>query len=149
MAVSDVSPAHQDPVGSALKGPQYVVRRYGRRTHDSNRPDIVRVSQPAYTCQIGRSICTPVTHKSDYLWFKTCLFHHFSPRSGNLPTNSVQARLNDMRLRVKVLRKGFFLYLSRILFQQAPFVAQSFGMNVELSYGNLTDYAVKALLIWA
>ncbi len=49
MAVADVSPTHQDTVGPTLKGPQYVVRRYGSRTHDPNGPDIGGVLQPANT----------------------------------------------------------------------------------------------------
>ena len=77
MTVSDVSPADQDPVGTALKGPQDVVGRYGGRAHDTDGPDIGRIFHAAYTCQIGRAVGTPVAHKSDYLRLKTILFHLF------------------------------------------------------------------------
>ncbi len=75
MAVADMSPAHKDRVGSALKGPQNVMRRYCGRTHNTNGPNIGRVLQAAHTCQICCAIGAPVTHKSDYLWLKTILFH--------------------------------------------------------------------------
>ncbi len=75
MAVADVSPAHQNRVGSALKSPQNVVWRYGGRAHDANGPNIGRVFKPAHTCQVGCAICAPVTHKSDYLGLKNILIH--------------------------------------------------------------------------
>jgi len=82
MAVADMSPAHQDAVGPALKCTQNVVRRYRGGTHDPDGTNIGRVCQSAYTCQISRPICTPVTHKSDDFRLKSILVHIFLLSNG-------------------------------------------------------------------
>jgi len=82
MAVADMSPAHQDAVSPALKRTQNVVRRYRGGTHDPDGTNIGRVCQSAYTCQISRPICTPVTHKSDDFRLKSILVHIFLLSNG-------------------------------------------------------------------
>lgn len=82
MAVADMSAAHQDTVGSALKCTQDVVRRYRGGTHYPDGTNIGRVCQSAYTCQISRPICTPVTHKSDDFRLKSILVHIFLLSNG-------------------------------------------------------------------
>jgi hypothetical protein len=77
MAVADMSPAYKDTVGPALKRTQNVMRRYRCGTHDSDGTNIGRICQSAYTCQISRPICTPVTHKSDDFRLKSILVHIF------------------------------------------------------------------------
>ncbi len=75
MAVADVSPAHHNGIGSALKGPQNIVRRYGGGAHYTNGPNVGRILQTTHTRQIGGTIGAPITQKSDYLRLKTILFH--------------------------------------------------------------------------
>jgi len=75
MAVADVSPAHHNGIGSALKGPQNMVRRYGGGAHYTNGPNVGRILQTTHARQIGSTIGAPITQKSDYLRLKTILFH--------------------------------------------------------------------------
>ncbi len=75
MAIADMSPAHQDRVGTALKSPQDVVRRHGGRTHDTDGPDIGRILQTAHPRQIRCAIGTPVAHKSNDFRLEIILFH--------------------------------------------------------------------------
>jgi hypothetical protein len=83
MAVADMSPAHQDAVGAALKRSQNVMRRHRGRTHNPDGSNIGRVCQPTDTRQIGRPVCTPVTHKSDDFRFKSILVHIFLLSNGS------------------------------------------------------------------
>jgi hypothetical protein len=75
MAVAYVSPANQNSVSPALKGPQNVVRGYRGRAHDPNRTNIARILHATHACQISGAIGTPVAHKRDYPGLKTVLFH--------------------------------------------------------------------------
>ncbi len=75
MAVADVSPAHHNGIGSALKGPQNIVRRYGGGAHYTNGPNVGWILQTTHTRQIGGTIGAPITQKSDYLRLKTIFFH--------------------------------------------------------------------------
>jgi len=52
MAVAHVSPAHQNSVSPALKGPQNVVGGYRGRAHDPNRTNIARVLHATHARQI-------------------------------------------------------------------------------------------------
>ena len=82
MAVTDMSPANQNTVGPALKCTQNVVRRYCGGTHYPDGTNIGWVGQSAYTCQISRPICTPVTHKSDDFRLIFILVHIFLLSNG-------------------------------------------------------------------
>jgi hypothetical protein len=77
MAIPDVSPSHQDPVCSALKCSQDVVRRDGGGTHDPDGSEIDRVLKPAHPCQIRCTVSAPVAEKGEDSGFKT-VFRHFS-----------------------------------------------------------------------
>jgi len=75
MAIPDVSPSHQDPVCSALKSPQHVVRRDRSRAHDPDGPEVHRVLKAAHPCQIRRTIRAPVAEKGEDSGFKAILCH--------------------------------------------------------------------------
>jgi hypothetical protein len=79
MAIPDVSPSHHDPVCSALKSPQHVVRRDRSRAHDPDGPEVDRVLKAAHPCQIRRTIRAPVAEKGEDSGFKTILCHLPSP----------------------------------------------------------------------
>jgi hypothetical protein len=79
MAIPDVSPSHQDPVCSALKSPEQVVRRDRSRAHDPDGPEVDRVLEAAHPCQIRRTIRAPVAEKGEDSGFKT-LFIHLLPQ---------------------------------------------------------------------
>jgi len=87
MAVAQVSAAHQDAVGAALKRPQNVMRGYGGRTHDANGPDVNRVTQSAHPGKVRRPVGAPVAKKGHDPGFETAFFHLDSPRFrlGSLP----------------------------------------------------------------
>ena len=70
MAIADVSPSHQDPVRSALKRSQEVMRRYGGGTHDPYGPEVGGVLKPAHPCQIRCTVSTPVAEKGQDSGFK-------------------------------------------------------------------------------
>ena len=75
MAVAYVSPAHQNSVSPALKGPQNVVGGYRGRAHDPNRTNIAWILHATHARQISGAIGTPVAHKRDYSGLKTIFFH--------------------------------------------------------------------------
>lgn len=77
MAVTDVSAADQDAIGSFLEWLEYVVGRYGCRTHYPYQAYIWWILHTADTCQIGSTICTPVTDKRDYFWLKNLTGQNF------------------------------------------------------------------------
>jgi hypothetical protein len=71
MAIADVSPAYQEPVGPALQGAQKKMGRYGGRTHHPHGADIGRVLQTADAGQVRGPIRAPVAQKSDYFGFES------------------------------------------------------------------------------
>ena len=75
MAVADMSPAHQDTVGAALKRSQNVMGRHRGGTHNSNGTNIGGVCQSTDTRQISRTVCAPVAHKSDDFRLESLLVH--------------------------------------------------------------------------
>jgi hypothetical protein len=80
MAVSEVSPADQDAVRTALKRSQDMMRRYGTRTHHPDYPDVRRITQPADPGQIGGTVCTPVAQKGNDPGLKILFIHFFSSK---------------------------------------------------------------------
>jgi hypothetical protein len=75
MAIPDVSPSHQDPVCPALKSLQHMVRRNSGRAHDPDGPEVGGVLKPAHSCQIRRTVSTPVAEKGEDSGFKRSLVH--------------------------------------------------------------------------
>jgi len=78
MAISKVSPADQDPVRTALKRPQDVMRRYSARAHYPNYPNVRRVTEATDAGQICCAVSAPVAQKGNDLWLKILQFHFFS-----------------------------------------------------------------------
>jgi hypothetical protein len=76
MAVTEVSPGHEDTVGPLLKGPDDKNRIHPAGTHNAYRSDIGRILQSGDACQIGTGIGAPVTKKGNDFWFK---LSHFPP----------------------------------------------------------------------
>jgi hypothetical protein len=87
MAISKVSPAHQDPVRTALKSSQDVMRRYGARAHDPNYPNVRRVTEATDAGQICCAVSAPVAQKGNDHGFKILQFH-FSSSNENLKTRN-------------------------------------------------------------
>ena len=75
MAVPDVSPAHQNPVRSALKGTENKMGGYRGRTHDPNGMNVRGILHSAYPGKISRAIGAPVAKKCDDFRFESILFH--------------------------------------------------------------------------
>ncbi len=70
MAVTKVSPADEDAVHPVLKGAQDVVRRYARRAHHPDDPDITRVLQTTDPSQVSSGIRSPRAQKAQDGRFK-------------------------------------------------------------------------------
>jgi hypothetical protein len=75
MAVSDVSPAHQNPVCAALKGTENEMGGYRCRAHDSNGMNVRGILHSVYPGKVSCSIGAPVAEKCDNFRFKSILFH--------------------------------------------------------------------------
>jgi hypothetical protein len=72
MAVTEMSPGHQDAVGPLSQGPYDEHRVYAARAHHPYRPHVGRVLQPGHPCQIRSGIGAPVAQKRYDFWFEFC-----------------------------------------------------------------------------
>jgi hypothetical protein len=63
MAVTDVSPGHQNPIGTMLEGLQDETWIYPTRTHDTDDSNVGRILCPTHPSQIRSRVSTPVTGK--------------------------------------------------------------------------------------
>jgi len=75
MAVTDVSPTHQDPICTALEGAENKMGGYRSRAHDPNGMNVRGILHSAYPGKVSRSISTPVAEKCDNFGFKLIFFH--------------------------------------------------------------------------
>jgi len=102
MAIPDVSPSHQDPVCSALKSLQHVVRRNSGRAHDPDGPEVGGVLKPAHPRQIRRAVSTPVAEKGEDSGFKT-VFCHLSLLGLDFPSPLGKSAF-DLRVQLPVIK---------------------------------------------
>jgi hypothetical protein len=70
MAVTDVSTGHQYTIGSFFESADNEHRIHPSGTHDSDGSQVGRVLQTRNAGQVRTCISTPITQKSDNLWFK-------------------------------------------------------------------------------
>ena len=68
MTVSRVSPRYPDTIRSVAEGGHYKFGAHTAGTGNPDDPDIGRVLEAAYSCQIRRTIAAPVTEKSRDFW---------------------------------------------------------------------------------
>jgi hypothetical protein len=79
MAVADMSPRHQDPVGALLKGLEDEIGIDPSGTHHPDNPHVGRVLKTAHACKIRSRIGAPVAGKGNDLWAK--FLRHNTPRN--------------------------------------------------------------------
>jgi hypothetical protein len=77
MAVTDVSPAYQNTIGTTLQGAQNMMCGNRCRAHDPYRTDVGGIRHPADTGQVRSTVRTPVAQKGDYFRFKSFITHCF------------------------------------------------------------------------
>jgi hypothetical protein len=63
MAITEMSPRHQDPVGPFLEGFDNEQRINPTRAHHANGSNVGWILQPGNTCQVGPGVGTPVAQK--------------------------------------------------------------------------------------
>jgi hypothetical protein len=69
MTLSGVSPGDPYPVGPVTKSIQDKLWAHPTGTRYPDNPDIGRIRQPAYPCQVSCTVTAPVAEKRDNLWF--------------------------------------------------------------------------------
>ncbi len=95
MAVSRVSPGNPDPIGAVAEGGQNKLRVHPGGARDPYDPDIGRVLEAAYACEISRTITTPVTEKSRNLWFPVIhVLSSLRPRSRSGYNSSISSMIH-------------------------------------------------------
>jgi len=69
MAVSRVSPRNPDAVGAVAESGQDELGAHPGGAGHPNDPDVGRVLEATYACQVSRAVAAPVAQKRRYLWF--------------------------------------------------------------------------------
>jgi hypothetical protein len=81
MTLAKLSTTHKYTVRPRTKGIDNKERVHSPAAHDPDGPDIWRVLKTSYASRVGCRITTPVTKKTEYLWFKFVICHS-SPCKG-------------------------------------------------------------------
>jgi hypothetical protein len=79
VAVTDVSPSHEDTIGPFLKGLQYMVRGDSTAAHDPDRQDIGRVFQAHAAGQIRPCVTAPIATEGNDPGFESVVVSHGFP----------------------------------------------------------------------
>jgi hypothetical protein len=76
MAVAEMSPGHQDPVGAGFQRRDDKGRIHPARAHDPDRAQVGRILHPGYPGEVRAGIGTPVAKKRHNLWLE--FYHGFT-----------------------------------------------------------------------